>query len=58
MKKNRMLIKKKGGQHLKKMGGITGSCPHVPVARNMKMELLTVSVENLWTQNTRIIHDV
>ena len=35
------------------------------MARNMKMELLTfylnsytVSVEKLWTQNTRIIHDV
>ena len=32
------------------------------MARNMKMELhtfsYTVSVEKLWTQNTRIIHDV
>jgi hypothetical protein len=59
--------------HEQKCGGlITGVKKHggyptevSDMARNMKMELLTfflnaytVSVEKLWTQNTRNIHDV
>ena len=53
-----MLKNKRRAGHRKKKGVHHRVLSTLPVARNMKMELLTVSIEKLWTQNTRIIHDV